>query len=151
MRLHAYTGVTQNTHLLLINVGDSLPQNNEERIYVVVAMIVGGAYYGYVIATMSSLVRSIDQNASLCNSKLDGVSSYMIRKKFPKLLKRRIRTYYKMYFEIQTAVDEKAILSELPPHLQSAVANHLVDDEILSLVIDKLINITCYCDTKSNT
>ena len=120
--------------------GDSLPQNNDERIYVVIVMIFGGAYYGYVIATMSSLVRSIDQNASLYNKKLDGVSSYMVRKRFPKLLKRRIRMYYKSYFEIQTAVDEKAILSELPPHLQSAVANYLVDDDILSLVSQSSLN-----------
>ena len=84
---------------------------------------------------MASLVATIDANAAAQNKKMDGVASYMKNKKFPKLLRRKVRAYFKHYYDIHTAVDEKEILSNLPSHLQSEVALHLVNDSIVSLDI----------------
>ena len=49
------------TTMTTVGYGDIKPMTNQERAFTIVAMMVGCAIYGYIIATMASVVTSQDQ------------------------------------------------------------------------------------------
>ena len=111
-----------------VGYGDIVPQSTHERIYAILAMIVGGGFYGYIIASMASVAGSVDRNQAIYNEKMELLQSYMERRNFPYALRRKLRLYFKRYFEVRTALDEEAILDHLEPGLRQEVSSFLVDD-----------------------
>ena len=74
-----------------VGYGDIVPQNDAERAYSIFSMLLGGGYYGFIVATMASLVSNLDANAKSYYEKMDNVTSYMKKRKFPKVLFRKVR------------------------------------------------------------
>ena len=60
--------------------------------------------------------------------KMDSVSNYMKTKKFPTYLYRKIKTYYRHYYNKRTALDERSILSELSTQLRRDVVDFMVGE-----------------------
>ena len=79
------------TTVTTVGYGDVLPASNGERLYVIAAMLVGGAFHGAVIANMGSIVTSMDTNSRLYNEKIDTVCSYLKERRFPPSLAFRVR------------------------------------------------------------
>ena len=50
------------TTMTTVGYGDVCPQSDQERQFVIIGMIVGASFYGYIIATVTSLVTSVDAN-----------------------------------------------------------------------------------------
>mmetsp|Transcript_35830 Transcript_35830/g.112431 ORF Transcript_35830/g.112431 Transcript_35830/m.112431 type:complete len:791 (+) Transcript_35830:3253-5625(+) len=113
--------------------GDVLPQSDEERIFCIACLVIGGALYGFVIATMASKVASADINAKHYWEKMDALKSYMSRRSFPDELRRKVQRYYKRYYAQRTALDEEAILRDLSVQLRQEVAIFLIDDLVSSI------------------
>ena len=96
-------------------------------------MLLGGGYYGFIVATMASLVSNLDANAKSYYEKMDNVTSYMKKRKFPKVLFRKMRKYYKHYFEQRTALNESEILDDLSSQLRTEVALFLIHDIVYNI------------------
>ncbi|GMH51745.1 hypothetical protein TL16_g01078 [Triparma laevis f. inornata] len=109
------------------------PKNDSERAYSIFSMILGGGYYGFIVATMASLVSNLDANAKSYYEKMDNVTSYMKKRKFPKVLFRKMRKYYKHYFEQRTALNETEILDDLSSQLRTEVALFLIHDIVYNI------------------
>jgi len=90
----------------------------------------GGGFYAYIIATLSSVVTNSDANKRLINERMDSINAYMTVRKFPLSLARKVRRYYRHYFELRTALDESNILQDLSPSIRNEVAIFLVDQTI---------------------
>ena len=119
--------------LTTVGYGDILPQNDAERAYSIFSMLIGGGYYGFIVATMASLVSNLDANAKSYYEKMDNVTSYMKKRKFPKVLFRKMRKYYKHYFEQRTALNESEILDDLSSQLRTEVALFLIHDIVYNI------------------
>ena len=67
------------TTLTTVGCGDILPTSDAERAYAMLAMIVGGAFYGYIVGSFTSMVSELDLNVRACHDKwhqaerLDGI------------------------------------------------------------------------------
>ena len=116
-----------------VGYGDIVARNDVERAYSIFSMILGGGYYGFIVATMASLVSNLDANAKSYYEKMDNVTSYMKKRKFPKVLFRKMRKYYKHYFDTRTALNESEILDELSLQLRTEVALFLIHDDIYNI------------------
>jgi len=54
------------------------------------------------------------------------VSSYLKSRGIPEHMGRRVRRYFRHFFESKTAVDEQSILADLPTGLRHEVSSFLV-------------------------
>ena len=73
-----------------VGYGDILPISQSEMAYVILAMAVGGAYFGYMIALMSALVSKKDANTIAYQEKIECVRSYVQKRELPRDLQIRV-------------------------------------------------------------
>ena len=54
-----------------VGYGDICPDSDAERLYAIIAMVIGGAFYGYIIGNISSIVSTTDANSRAYFEKMD--------------------------------------------------------------------------------
>jgi len=114
------------TTITSVGYGDIHPYNTSERLYGIILEAVGGVLYAIIIAALTSIVTSTDSNKRVVTERLDMVSSYISSRRFPEELGRRVRRYFRHFYENKTAIDEQRILSDLPTSLRHEVSSFLV-------------------------
>ena len=118
------------TTITTVGYGDICPNHDGERLYAMAAMCVGGAFYGYIIGNISSIVTSHDANSGAYFEKMDQIHAYMLIRRFPKQLRRKVHRHFKKFFSERTALDECAILNDMAPQLRQEVAVFLLKDTV---------------------
>merc|ERR1719456_2094072 len=84
------------TMLSTVGFGDITPVSDEERAYAMWAMVVGGAFYGYIIGSVTSIVSDMDRNYRAFYDRMDLIQSWLDNHdEIPKLLRRRVRKHFK--------------------------------------------------------
>ena len=114
------------TTMTTVGYGDIIPNSGWERFYAMIAMCIGGGFYGYVIGVISSLVAVSDANEQACAERMKTIRAWLAHHQFPGELHRRVRRFYKSRFEERTALDEQAILHELSDELREDVMQFLL-------------------------
>lgn len=56
--------------LATVGYGDTVPVNAYEKVFATVAMLLGGGYFGYIIALMAALVSKLDASTTKYNEKV---------------------------------------------------------------------------------
>ena len=79
-----------------VGYGDIYPESNAERAVSIVAMCLGGAFYGFVVANVSSIVTQADSNKRAYVERMEMIHTYMSLKQFPKQLRHRVHRHFKM-------------------------------------------------------
>ena len=118
------------TTITTVGYGDICPDSDSERVYAILAMVIGGAFYGYIIGNISSIVTATDANSRAYYEKMDLIHTYMTIRRFPRKLRRKVHRHFKKYFEERTALDETAILNDLAPGLRQEVGKFLLRDTV---------------------
>jgi hypothetical protein len=113
-----------------VGFGDIVPSSTGERLFMIAAMVVGGGMYGFIIASLASVVTSLDMNQKQYYTKMDTIHSYMSYRKFPTPLRHRVHRYFRKFYEVNSALDEKAILNDLPDNLRNEVMKLIVNESV---------------------
>ena len=79
---------------------------------------VGAIVFGLTVASLTSVVTSIDINARKTAEELDAVSSFVANRNFPEPLGRRIRRHFRHFYSMKSAIDESKIFGELSTTLR---------------------------------
>merc|ERR1719426_324202 len=103
------------TTLTTVGFGDMIPTSDEERLYTTFAMVLGGAFYGYVVGSITSMVSNNDLNASAYYDRMDLIHAWLSHHKLPMVKKRTVRRYFKAYLTEKSAVSEADIWHDLSP------------------------------------
>ncbi|KAH8056896.1 voltage-gated potassium channel [Aureococcus anophagefferens] len=114
------------TTMTTVGYGDIVPVTHAERVYTMVAMVVGGAFYGYVVAQATCIVNAYDARKGPYYAKMDRIHSWLNYHQAPLSIRRHVRRYYRTYFSHKTAFDEAAILDDLDPESQRMIADHVL-------------------------
>ena len=122
-----------------VGYGDIYPTNDGEKIFVMVAMMFGGAYFAYMIALMVDVVTKKDANQNLFNERIDGVRSYCNAQDLPRNLQLRVVKYYKHLLRTKSAFDEGKLLYDLSPSLRNEIAVRLASDVIFRVPFFKWV------------
>lgn len=121
------------TTLSTVGYGDILPTTDVERVYSMFAMVVGGAFYGYIIGSVTSIVSDMDLNARAVTKRMDLVQCWLdCHLDIPKALRRRVRKSYKMTLSEQSALEDSSILKELSPELRAEMAGNIIHEHVRS-------------------
>ncbi|HMB01277.1 MAG TPA: ion transporter [Spirochaetota bacterium] len=110
------------TTLTTVGYGDITPQNNLERIYTMMVMILGVGIYGYVIGNISSLLANIDVAKAGFLKKMEDISSFLNYKNVPLRLQEKVRNYYNYLWESKMGQNEKSMLADLPESLRTELS-----------------------------
>lgn len=110
------------TTLTTVGYGDISPFTTSEMILTVVVQFVGTLVFGYVMASITSVVSTEDMTAMLIKKKIGELNEYMTHRDLSEPLKMRIRSHYEYQWKRTTIYDEEEILSSLPPFLRMDVA-----------------------------
>merc|ERR1712232_657142 len=119
------------TTLSTVGYGDITPTSDSERGYAMLAMVVGGAFYGYIVGCVTSVISDMDINTRAYFERMDLISSWLDgHEEVPLILRRRIRNHFKESLASRTAIDDSSIVSDLSPELRADAAFFLIHDRV---------------------
>eukprot|EP00620_Florenciella_sp_RCC1587_P014283 CAMPEP_0182559924 /NCGR_PEP_ID=MMETSP1324-20130603/2854_1 /TAXON_ID=236786 /ORGANISM="Florenciella sp., Strain RCC1587" /LENGTH=711 /DNA_ID=CAMNT_0024772241 /DNA_START=364 /DNA_END=2500 /DNA_ORIENTATION=+ len=107
--------------LTTIGYGDISPGNMSEMLYVILAMLIGAAFFSFVVGTCCSLVEGLDALSIQFQEQLDSINDYMEVCRMPLDMRRRIRNYVWNYKDLASRKNEDEILAHLSPSLRQEV------------------------------
>jgi hyperpolarization activated cyclic nucleotide-gated potassium channel 2 len=95
------------TTLTTVGYGDILPFTTEEILLTVIVQFVGTLVFGYVMASITSVVSSEDMTAMLIKKKIGELNEYMAHRSLDQELRLRIRAHYEYQWKRTTIYDEE--------------------------------------------
>eukprot|EP00928_Gymnodinium_smaydae_P023881 TRINITY_DN19528_c0_g6_i1.p1 TRINITY_DN19528_c0_g6~~TRINITY_DN19528_c0_g6_i1.p1 ORF type:complete len:753 (+),score=110.49 TRINITY_DN19528_c0_g6_i1:31-2289(+) len=115
------------TTLTTVGYGDLIPKTDITRAYSMVAMIVGGSFYGYVIGCITSVVTDMDVDSRSFNDQMETVETWLDRHNhLPSILRRRVRRHFRSQFQEDSSVDDQKMIRDLSPELRADVAYFII-------------------------
>lgn len=118
------------TTVTTVGYGDIIPRSDGERIFTMAAMIIGGAFYGYVVGNISVILASNNVNWRAHKERLDLIESWISHHRFPAQLRRKIWAFYKKAVRGQVVWDDGVVFAELTIELREEVASYLIHPEL---------------------
>eukprot|EP00928_Gymnodinium_smaydae_P099194 TRINITY_DN9397_c0_g4_i1.p1 TRINITY_DN9397_c0_g4~~TRINITY_DN9397_c0_g4_i1.p1 ORF type:complete len:745 (+),score=88.97 TRINITY_DN9397_c0_g4_i1:61-2235(+) len=119
------------TTLTTVGYGDLVPKSDSERIYAMLAMIVGGSFYGYIIGSITSVVTDMDIDARTFSERMDVVEAWLDHHgQLPSVLRRRIRRHFREQLSAKTSVDDRQIVGDLSPELRADAAYFIIHGSV---------------------
>merc|ERR1712232_463349 len=95
------------------------------------AMVLGGAFYGYIIGSVTSVICETDANKRVYYERMDLIQSWLDRNdKVPKMLRRRIRKHFKQALSAKTAMEDREVVVQLSPELRDDTVFFIMDDSV---------------------
>ena len=110
--------------MMAVGYGDVHAVNSWERIFSIVTMIVGAAFFGVMVANISGLLETLNARSNAFRRKMETVKAYMKDRKLPKTLQSRIRGYYVYYFSQKSLFNEEEVLGSLSTTLRNELVAH---------------------------
>jgi len=118
------------TTMTTTGYGDIVPKTDGQRVFYIFAMVIGGAFYGYVLGNMTNIVHGKDMNARLRSERLNEVEAWCERNQVPVRLKRRVVDFFTRYTAKKPPPNEAAILHDLPIEMKNDLSKYLIPMEI---------------------
>mmetsp|Transcript_105049 Transcript_105049/g.182682 ORF Transcript_105049/g.182682 Transcript_105049/m.182682 type:complete len:730 (+) Transcript_105049:83-2272(+) len=118
------------TTLTTVGYGDMVPGTDGERAFAIVAMVIGGAFYGYVVGATTSLVSNSDLNASAYYDRMALVHAWINHHRLPRDMARSLRRFFQACMHERAAVNEADIWHDLSPELQKAVGEYVIHENV---------------------
>jgi voltage-gated potassium channel len=119
-----WTGTTLTT----VGYGDIIPTTDAEKVYSLLTMVAGLAFFGYLVGLLASIWSRRDPGRIEFNRNVDRLTQAVRATHLPPDLQRRIYDYYTYMWRERGWYDESHFLKALPPTLRSEVSVHMKQD-----------------------
>ena len=101
-----------------IGYGDIVPVTSAERIYVIIAMLIGAFEYGYIVGAVSNVIATRNEKLNKFQAMMRDLNSFLTEHMFPQKLRVRLREYFKYQLEGTDADVYKKLLAKMSPALR---------------------------------
>ena len=99
--------------MMAVGYGDIYSVTNEERFYAIMTQVIGAVAFGFIIATVTIIIETMDPEASAKRRRKDELLDYLNERGYSKDLQKRARKHFH-YFQAKTsAFSEMHIVSEV--------------------------------------
>jgi CRP-like cAMP-binding protein len=109
------------TTLAGVGFGDIHATNTNERMFSIVAEVIGACGFGYLIGNITKILQNWNREKSTRARKLSMVQSFVQKKAIPKSLKTRLLRYFRHYIAKTSAFDERELLCEFSLSLRGEI------------------------------
>ncbi|CAN0333207.1 unnamed protein product, partial [Discosporangium mesarthrocarpum] len=92
--------------LMSVGYGDVSPNTNKERLYALVTEVIGATAFGFIIATVTVIVETMDPKATAKNERMDEVREYIVERKLSKSLQLRVRHHFNFLYKRMSVFKE---------------------------------------------
>lgn len=110
--------------IMVMGYGDFTPANTTERVIAVIAMVICGSLYAYVIGAICGVVSERDPATSEYQQQVDLLNDYMNEIKVGKKLRTRLRDYFTHCKSILRMRHYQEVLENMSDALKGEVARH---------------------------
>ena len=121
--------------LTTVGYGDITPQNDLERLYTLLCLLIGAIVFGFLLSTLGDLLSNVDPTAVRMEEKLREVKEYLRWHGVPMETALSVRKYFEYYYSRRAPVDEEALLEHLTPFLRREVITHLLAKTVARIPI----------------
>lgn len=97
------------TTMTTVGYGDITPQNDAERVYAIICMIVGATVFGYIIGSIAALAGMDSGADSLTKRKLALVQDFCEEGNLCKLTQDAVHRHYKFVYSVRSPYHEADI------------------------------------------
>jgi len=118
------------TTMTTVGYGDITPSTDWERAYAMLAMVIGGSYYGYVIGEIASIIAHRDLYTAAYSQLMDLILAWLHHHQFPSGLRSRVQHYFRAFLSQHSAIDETAIVNDLSAALRRECKDYMIHDNI---------------------
>jgi len=123
--------------MMAVGFGDVHPITTEERILAMFTMLMGASFFGLIVANVSALLETMNARSFALQRRLDEVREYMMDRKLPLALQRRITQYYRYYYSQKSLFNESDVLNGLSKPLRNQVVKHSMNKVVRSMRLFK--------------
>ena len=102
--------------------GDISPQNDAERIYVILALFVGTSYFSYVIGSVCGVLAKLSEKEDRFATLMRELNAFMRDAELDGKLCARLRAYFRFLNKSASSADCNGLLEKMTPALRGAVA-----------------------------
>jgi hypothetical protein len=131
------------TVVTTVGFGDITSVTVFEKILTCLWMIIGVAFYSFVISNLSAIISSMDFHTTILDTKIGTLNDFAQKLSIPDYLYLRIKKVYEENDAQYFIQDENEILQDLPYNLKVETLFHIHHDKINSIVyfLDRSINL----------
>jgi hypothetical protein len=112
------------TTMATVGYGDINTQNDAERAYAVLVMLVGASTFGYTVGMISLLVEQVDIRGAAAGRKVMALKAYMKEGELSREFQRRLRRQCKYAIGNKTVFDEAELRNQLSPLILTDMNNY---------------------------
>lgn len=113
------------TTLTTVGYGDIVPVTLSQMFYANITMVLGVAFFGFVLSNVASLLARLDAAREEYLTNLDRVEAFISYNELPSELRIKIRSYYRYLWDRRMGYDDASVLTRLPPKLRAEVSLHM--------------------------
>ena len=116
------------TTVTSVGYGDVVPTTDVQRVYAMLAMIIGLSFFGYVVGVIARVLRSSDPGTQRFLEGVENLAHASRLGRLPESVQKRVYDYHWYVWQQQLGHDEEDFLSGLPATLRGEVSYHLKKD-----------------------
>ncbi|KAJ3210099.1 Potassium/sodium hyperpolarization-activated cyclic nucleotide-gated channel 2 [Dinochytrium kinnereticum] len=126
------------SEMLSSGFGSTPPSSSRDRWFTIFNMILGAVFLALLVASVTTMLSSLDSSGRMFREKLDEVQQYMLYKKLDEDLRKQIISYFEFKYSKAKLFDEAKILSELNGPLRMVPFFRDAGDAFISSVVTML-------------
>lgn len=113
------------TTVATVGYGDITPTTNASRIFAIIVMLFGIAFYGFIVSKISTFLFQKDRRSEAKTEKMEHLVAFLSHYKVPASLKQEVFGFYEHRLHAMMNDEEERILGELPPGLKNEIQVYL--------------------------
>lgn len=111
------------TTMSTVGYGDITPQNNGERVFCMIAMMIGAILFGYLVNTVGGILNRMEEKSRESVQNMKIADNFMRRKNIDNSLRVKVKKYleYLWQNEYKSLEKEEEIFGKLPASLRNEI------------------------------
>ena len=107
--------------MMAVGYGDISAQSNSERMYAIATQVVGSVAFGFIIATVTIIIETMDPEAAAKKFRRDELGDYLVERGYSRDLQKRAKKHFNHYQANTSAFQELGLVGELSHTLKEVI------------------------------